>query len=142
MIISFIKNSYRNISNSLNLKYIVNNNILYKKENIYKKQINLYFEDFLSSFYTIPQYKILKILLRRKYKLKINSDNPDYLIFDVHGCNHLNKKYKKSIKIAFFTENQIPDFNIIDYAIGQSHIIFLDRYFKRSYFLGLLFAFN
>jgi hypothetical protein len=102
----------------------------------------LFFEDFIPSFYVKPQYKILKTILERKYELKILSDNPDYLIFDVHGCDHLNEKYKKSIKIAFFTENQIPDFNSIDYAISQSHIMFLDRHFKRPYFLGLLFTFN
>jgi len=143
IIINFIKNSYKNISIYLNLKYLVNNNILLNKtENINKKKISLFFVDFYSSFYVMPQYKILKDLLKRKYELVIKSVNPDYLIFDVHGCNHLNKKYEKSIKIAFFTENQIPDFNIIDYAIGQSHLLFLDRYFKRSYFLGLLYDFN
>jgi hypothetical protein len=94
------------------------------------------------SFYTNPQYKLLKKILKRKYILEIKSDNPDYIIFDVFGCSHLDEIYQNSIKIAFFTENQIPDFNIADYAIGQSHIIYLDRYFKRSYFLGLLFTFN
>jgi hypothetical protein len=102
----------------------------------------LFFVDFRHSFYVKNQYKILKELLQRKYIIEIKSDNPDYVIFDVHGCNHLNNSYQKSIKIAFFTENQIPDFNLIDYAFGQSHIIFLDRYFKRSYFIGLLFTFN
>ena len=96
----------------------------------------------MPSFYTEPQYKILKKLLKKKYELEIKSNNPDYIIFDVFGCSHLNETYKKSIKIAFFTENQIPDFNKADYAISQHHIIFLDRYFKRSYFLGLLFVFN
>ena len=96
----------------------------------------------MPSFYTIPQYKLLKKILKRKYILEIKSDNPDYIIFDVFGCSHLDEIYQNSIKIAFFTENQIPDFNIADYAIGQSHIIYLDRYFKRSYFLGLLFTFN
>ena len=141
--INFIRNSYKNISNLLTSKYIINNNnALNKNESLHKKKISLFFEDFFPSFYVKPQYKILKKILQRKYKLKILSDNPDYLIFDVHGCNHLNEKYQKSIKIAFFTENQIPDFNTIDYAISQSHITFLDRYFKRSYFLGLLFNFN
>lgn len=144
VIITFLKNSYKNISNLLNSKYIVNNNnnILNKNENKHKKKISLYFEDFIPSFYTKPQYKILTRLLKRKYKLEIKPSNPDYLIFDVFGCNHLNESYKTSIKIAFFTENQIPDFNKIDYAIGQSHIIYFDRYFKRSYFLGLMFNFN
>lgn len=140
--INLVKNSYKNISNLLNLKYAINNSNNYKKERIHKKKISIYFEDFVPSFYVIPQYKILKKLLRKKYDLEIKSRNPDYLIFDVHGCNHMNEAYQKSIKIAFFTENQIPDFNIFDYAIGQCHMIFLDRFFKRSYFLGLLFIFN
>jgi len=143
IMIDFIKNSYKNISNLLNSKYlIINNNILNKTENLNKKKISLFFVDFIPSYYTVPQYKILKDLLKRRYELEIKPDNPDYLFLNVRGCKHLDKKYEKSIKIAFFTENQIPDLNIIDYAIGQSHISFLDRYFKRSYFLGLLFDFN
>ena len=102
----------------------------------------MFFVDFRSSKYVKKQYKILIELLKTKYELEIKSDNPDYLIFDVHGCNHLNETYQKSIKIAFFTENQIPDFNIIDYAVGHSHIMFLDRYFKRPYFFGLFRDFN
>lgn len=144
MTINFVKNSYYNISNLLNSKYIINNsnNNLSKKESLHKKKISYYIIDNVPSFYTNPQYKLLKKILKRKYKLEIKSDNPDYIIFDVFGCSHLDEIYQNSIKIAFFTENQIPDFNIADYAIGQSHIIYLDRYFKRSYFLGLLFTFN
>ena len=139
---SFVKKTFKNISNLLISKYLVNNNILNKKENIHKKKISLFFDDFRRSHYVKKQYKILIELLKTKYELEIKSDNPDYLIFDVHGCNHLNDTYQKSIKIAFFTENQIPDFNIIDYAVGHSHIIFLDRYFKRPYFFGLFRDFN
>jgi hypothetical protein len=139
---SFVKKSFKSISNLLISKYLVNNNILNKKENIHKKKISLFFVDFRSSKYVKKQYKILIELLKTKYELEIKSDNPDYLIFDVHGCNHLNETYQKSIKIAFFTENQIPDFNIIDYAVGHSHIMFLDRYFKRPYFFGLFRDFN
>ena len=144
MIINFVKNAYYNISNLLNSKYIANNinNNLSKRESLHKKKISYYIIDNVPSFYTNPQYKLLKKILKRKYILEITSDNPDYIIFDVFGCSHLDEIYQNSIKIAFFTENQIPDFNIADYAIGQSHIIYLDRYFKRSYFLGLLFTFN
>ena len=143
MIMNFIKNSYKNTSNLLNSKYIVKNNIiLNKKEKVHKKKISLYYVDIQLSFYAEPQYKILNKLLKKKYELEIKSDNPDYIIFDVFGCSHLNETYQNSIKIAFFTENQIPDFNKADYAISQHHIDFLDRYFKRSYFLGLLFTFN
>lgn len=95
--INLVKNSYKNISNLLNLKYAINNSNNYKKERIHKKKISIYFEDFVPSFYVIPQYKILKKLLRKKYDLEIKSRNPDYLIFDVHGCNHMNEAYQKSI---------------------------------------------
>jgi len=143
MTINFVNNSYNNISNLLNSKYMINRNKnLSKKESIHKKKISYYILDKQPSFYTNPQYKLLKKLLKKKYEIIIKSDNPDYLFFDVFGCSHLNETFQNSIKIAFFTENQIPDFNKTDYAIGQSHIIFLDRYFKRSYFLGLLFVFN
>ena len=102
----------------------------------------MFFEDYKNASYFSKQSKLLKKLLERNFEVLIKSDNPDYLIFNVHGCNHLNDRYQKSIKIAFFTENQIPDFNTIDYAIGQSHILFLDRYFKRPYFLELSINFN
>ena len=117
-------------------------NILNKKERMLKKKISLYLVDFHPSFYFKPQYELLKKILKKKYELEIKSNNPDYLIFDVFGCNNLNESFQKSIKIAFFTENEIPDLNTADYAIGQSHIFFLDRYFKRPYFHGLLFPFN
>ena len=106
------------------------------------KIISLFFDDYKHASYFSMESKLLKKILERKYEVLIKSDNPDYLIFNVHGCNHLNDTYQKSIKIAFFTENQIPDFNTIDYAIGQSHILLLDRYFKRPYFLGLSINFN
>lgn len=42
--------------------------------------------------------------------------------------------YLLNIKIALFTENQITDFNIADYSIGQSHINYLDRAFKFPFY--------
>ena len=143
MIINFLNNSYKNIANILNSKYLVNNNNNFrKKKKVHKKKISLYYIDILPSFYTKPQYIILNKLLKRKYELEFKSDNSDYLIFNVFGCNRFNESYRDSIKIAFYTENMLPDFNTTDYAIGQSHIVFLNRYFKRSYFLGLLYNFN
>ena len=59
------------------------------------------------------------------------------MIYNVFGIEHLNPKYNNSIKIAIYTENKIPDFNEADYAIGQAHIIYLDRYFKFPLFLNL-----
>ena len=100
MLINFFKNSYKNISFLLNSKYIVNNsNILNKKERMHKKSISLYLVDFRPSFYFKPQYKLLKKILNKKYDLEIKSSNPDYLIFDVFGCNNLNEAYQKSINL-------------------------------------------
>jgi hypothetical protein len=54
----------------------------------------------------------------------------------------LNEKYHNSIKIAYYTENEIPDFNFADYAIGQAHINYLDRYLRIPYFLGLSYNYT
>ena len=70
-----------------------------------------------------------------KFIIEYNKDNPDYLIYNVFGKKHKNPKYKNAIKIAIFTENQIPDLSKVDYALGHSHINYLDRYFKHSIIL-------
>ena len=94
-----------------------------------KKTIILYFEDNNNR-----TFKPLIEQLEKRYIIKESPENPDYLIYNVFGCNHLKEKYNNSIKIAIFTENQIPDFNIADYAISQHHIHYLDRYFKFPFF--------
>jgi len=72
----------------------------------------------------------IKILLKNKFTIKFDKNNPDYLFFNVFGNEELDNKYKNSIKIAYFTENTIPDFFQCDYSIGHAHINYLDRYFK------------
>ena len=69
-------------------------------------------------------------LLTDKFIFKIDENNPDYLIYNVFGGIHFNLKYKNCIKIAYFTENKIPDLNEADYAIGFHHITYLDRFYK------------
>ena len=82
------------------------------------------------------QIRFFKNILKDdNYIIKYDSNNPDYLIFNKFGKKHLNPKYKNAIKIAFYTENKIPDLNEVDYAIGHQHINYLDRYFKYSMFL-------
>ena len=76
-------------------------------------------------------------ILQKKYSVYINQNNPDYLIYNVFGCQYLDSRYNNSIKIAYFTENQLPDFSKADYCIGNSHINYLDRYFRMPiYFLN------
>ena len=52
------------------------------------------------------------------------------LIFNTFGNNYKNNKYNQAVKIAFYTENIIPDFHNVDYAISHSHINYLDRFFQ------------
>ena len=51
---------------------------------------------------------------------------------------NLNPKYKDSVKIAYYTENSIPDLNYADFAISQAHIMYLDRYIKYPDFIFAL----
>ena len=132
--------SYNNISYYLNNKYSINNQA--KKDNNTKKQIQLYFIDFFYSSYRYKQINIIKKILSQKFDIQINPHNPEYLIYNVFGCLHIDKKYNKSIKIAYYTENQLPDFNIADYAIGQAHFNYLDRYYRIPYIIGLSGSYN
>ena len=72
----------------------------------------------------------------------INPYNPDYLIYNMFGCKHLKNIYNNSIKIALYTENQIPDFNTADYCMGHSHLNYLDRYLKIPYYFALQLFFK
>ena len=144
--LSIIKNfnsSYINISQNLNHKYIVNkkrNNkyLLYNKYE--KKEIELLFIDFLNSKIQNCFINNFIKILKLKFIVIIQPNNPTYLIYNVFGCEHLKEKYNNTIKIAFYLENQIPDFNKADYGIGQAHLNFIDRYFKSPFFL--IFDFN
>ena len=134
--------SFSKISLYLNSKYL-KKNIKTPEKNI-KKNISLYYINFRFSniFHYIIVNNIIK-LLKEKYFVNINPNNPDYLIYNIFGCNHLNPKYKNAIKIALYTENQLPDFNTTDYCIGHPHIQYLDRYFKMPiYFINRLLKFK
>ena len=131
----------------LNSKYKIKFTISAKNKNFInkdkiKKRIYIYFIDFLNSMY--QRYQILKIkeILSEKFEIILEPNNPDYLIYNVFGCKHKTNKYKNAIKIAYYTENQIPDFNTADYSISQHHINFLDRYLRIPYFMGLSKKYN
>ena len=73
-----------------------------------------------------------------KFTFIFDSNRPDYLIYNVFGNKHLDSKYNNCVKIAYFTENRIPDLNIVDYAIGFSHINYLDRFYKNLYLFDMI----
>ena len=141
VLINFCNKTFKEISSELNKNFNRNtysNNSFINDNNFEKNRtIFLYFEDNLGY-----QLKYLIDLLKKKFYVNISQDNPDYLIYNVFGCNHLKEKYKDSIKIAIFSENKIPDFNIADYGVSQSHIHYLDRYFKIPHFLDYLNLFK
>ena len=136
-IFDLIKNDFLDISKYLNNKYnylLINfikrkelSLILFMqfiKRNLkhlftQKKKIMLYSVD-LFSFDSHKKW--LKDKLKKKFIIKFNKNNPDYLIYNVFGSRHLSQKYNKSIKIAIYTENYFPDLNEADYAIGHYHI--------------------
>ena len=124
--IKFSNKAFKDISNMLKSKFSYKKN---EKKNIFnfnnnKTTIKIYFVD----SYLYVKNNLINIL-QKKFNIIITPENPDYLIYDVFGCQHLDDKFYNSTKIAFLTENEIPDFNTDDYAISHSHINYLDRNF-------------
>jgi hypothetical protein len=142
----FINNtrkSFKQIALYLNSKFfkynlnnnetIISNETKLLENNIKKKKIiNIYSVGSSSTYYKNMLLKDMTKLLENQYFFNFTSDNPDYLIYDVFNCEQLELKYQNAIKIAFYTENIIPDFNYADYSIGFHNINYLDRYFKKT----------
>ena len=121
--------SYKEYSNYLNNKFFNNIN---KNEVKEKKKIVIYFADLYNRAF---RENWIKSELGDKFIIEFDSEKPDYVFFNVFGCYHLDEKYKDAVKIAHFTENKIIDFREADYAIGQHHINYLDRYYRRPFFI-------
>ena len=133
-----INKSYIDFTYYFNSKFM-NNKVAKKylsdkkpKEPKEKKKIVIYFADLYNRDY---RQKWIQSALGDKFNIEFDSENPDYVFYNVFGCDHLNSKYKDAIKIAHFTENQFVDFDVADYAIGQHHINYLDRYYRRPFFI-------
>ena len=92
-------------------------------------KVKIKFVDFWSTFNERENYFVNK--LSKSFDLEF-SNNPDFLIYSVYGCEHLNYK---CIKILFTGENIIPNFNECDYAIGFHHIQFGTRYLRWPLYL-------
>jgi len=118
----------KNIKNKKNLSLSEN----YEKK-INKKKITIDCKDTLNDVGCFINNK--KELELFNFMVEKDDNTPDFLIYDVFGCKHTDTKYNKSIKIARYSENIIPDFSEADYSIGQAHIIYMDRYFKYPSFI-------
>ena len=67
------------------------------------------------------------------------SDNPDFLICGCYGGDHWDYD---CVKIYYSTEEHEPDFNVYDYAIGQSVVQMYDRYLYEPQYLSYRFYEN
>jgi hypothetical protein len=94
------------------------------------KKIKINFIDFWDNFDINDN--VFVNCLSSSYDISID-ENPDYLFYSTFGTNHL--KYKNCIKIYYTGENDVPDFNFCDYAIGFQHIQFEDRYLRYPLYL-------
>ena len=97
----------------------------------YKKIIKIGYVD-ISDERGIFYYNYLQKNLKDKYQFILDQNKPDYLIFSFFGCDHNDKKYNDSVKIAIYEENFFPSFVEEDYIFGVNHIFILDRYFRKS----------
>ena len=142
------KNEYSTFFKNSDL-YIFSSASIYKKHfqiknnsfnSLKQKKVSIYCVDTLNNSVYIHYYK--NMIKNQNLIIEINKDHPDFLIYDVFGCEHLNEKYNDSVKIAFYSENIIPDFSESDYSLSQPHIIYLDRYFKYPSFIYRLKKFS
>ena len=74
-----------------------------------------------------PEWFTLIKILKKKYNIITDYENPDFLICGCAGNEYL--KYDCP-RIQFLGEAIAPDFNIYDYAIGFDHISFGNRYLR------------
>lgn len=104
-------------------------------------KITVHFVDTLNKSYN---YEFLKAWFIKYTNIifEIDTENPDFLLYNIWGTEHLNPKYNNSVKIATYSENCIPDLNEADYAFGQAHIMYLDRSFKYPFLIFVLETFK
>ena len=88
------------------------------------RKIKVAFTDFWDGF--DPADNFFTRILARLGEVVL-SDEPDYLFFSVFGNDHLDYD---CIKIFYTGENQAPDFNLCDYALGFERMEFGDRYLR------------
>ena len=114
-----LNKKYEEISYSLNIKFKNNNpGILYyiKESFLFKnplKKIKIKL-DIIDTYNIKFQKNWFNNNLGNKFDFEFDSNSPDFLIFNIFGNNYKNNKYEQAVKIAFYTENIIPDFHNMD----------------------------
>jgi hypothetical protein len=122
LIKKFAKQDIKYLMNKYNQNDISNNN-----NNNIKKKI---FINIVGNCFKKIYLKRIIQGLEKDFVFIFTDNNPDYLVYDVYNCEFLSTKYKDAIKISFYSENMLPDFNKADYAIAFHNLNYLDRYYK------------
>jgi hypothetical protein len=135
-LLNSLSKTYNEISQFLYKKFHIKNNTSIN-EGLYNKTSNEIIKTVKVCRKNIhPRWiSLISKDLEGLINIEMDEDNPDYLIYATFGCENTLNKYNNTIKIAFFTENQLPDLNFADYAIGLGHINHLDRFFTFPYFV-------
>ena len=131
------------LKNVDNFTFFLSKNIyenFYKNDNIDKNKTIKISLNCVDTLKTQFSNELIKFWFKNEtnFLFDINEENPDFLIYDIVGRENLNTKYNNSLKIAFYTQNAIPDLNKADFSLGQAHIMYLDRYLKINYFVFVL----
>ncbi len=88
------------------------------------KKIRIRFTDFPGPFNPTRIEK----LLRQRFDVVIDEQQPDYIIHSVRGYEYL--RHPQAVRIFFTGENIRPDFNLCDYAFAYDWLEFGDRYYR------------
>ena len=136
--LKMFSSTFADISNNLSKKFYPKTSLIKTINNTEtinstKTKLKIYFKNI-----NIRWINLIREDIKEKFEIEIDRNDPDYLIYATFGCEHVLDKYNKTIKIAFFTENQLPDLNVADYALGLGHINQLDRYFTFPYIVHIL----
>jgi len=91
-----------------------------------KQALRIFYTDFWPEHN--GKYDPLYQILTEKYDVILDAKNPDYVIYNCFGNEHL--KFDKAIKIYISGENLSADFNCADYAITSDYLEFGDRHFR------------
>ncbi len=75
---------------------------------------------------------IIKDCIYRNFEVEIDDENPDYIISQGFLKESLGK-YSDKVILFETGEAIVPDFNLVDYAIGYDPIIYNDRYIQFPY---------
>lgn len=90
-----------------------------------KKTIRIAIVDFAHTEAYLPQR--LLGLVGDDYHFELTEDNPDFIL---HSCFGRHVLKFDGVRIFYTAENQTPDFNLSDYALGFDRLEFPNRYLR------------